>query len=74
LNEINNLTKRGSNQILNEVISQRFKAIFTCVRRTWFDEEWLGCKLDEDHIERLKALNDKYGIDLCREKGNTTPW
>ena len=38
------------------------------MRQTWFDEEWLGCKLDEDRIERLKTLNDKYGIDLYREK------
>ncbi len=58
-----------TNQILNEVISQGFKAIFTCVRQPWFDEEWLGSDLDRDRLKRLKALNDEYGIDLCGEKG-----
>lgn len=56
-------------QILNEVISQRFRAIFTCVRQPWFDEGWLGCELDRDRLKRLKALNDEYGINLCGEKG-----
>jgi len=56
-------------KILSEVVSKRFKAIFTCVRGTWFDEEWLGCELDQNRLERLKALNDEYGIDLCGEKG-----
>lgn len=56
-------------RILNEVISQRCKAIFTCVRKPWFDGAWLGRKLDRDSLKRLKALSDEYGINLCGERG-----
>ena len=56
-------------QILNEVISQGFKAVFTCVRQPWFDEKWLGRELNEALMKELKELKDKYGIDLCGEKG-----
>lgn len=56
-------------QILDEVLSQGFRAIFTCVRQPWFDDGWLGCELDRDRLKRLKALNDEYGINLCGEKG-----
>jgi len=56
-------------QILDEVVSQGFRAIFTCVRQPWFDDGWLGCELDRDRLKRLKALNDEYGMDLCGEKG-----
>jgi len=56
-------------RILEEVILGGFRAIFTCVRRPWFDEEWLGRELDIDCLKSLKALSDEYGIDLCGENG-----
>jgi len=56
-------------QILNELVSQGFKAVFTCVRKPWFDEKWLGRELDRDCLKELKELNDKHGIDLCGERG-----
>ena len=56
-------------QILNEEISEGFRAIFTCVRLPWFDEEWLGRELNMSCLKDLKALIDKCGIDPCGEKG-----
>ncbi|MBE0513231.1 diphthine--ammonia ligase, partial [Candidatus Bathyarchaeota archaeon] len=56
-------------QILSELVSQGFKAVFTCVRQPWFDEKWLGRELDEACIKELKELKDKHGIDLCGERG-----
>lgn len=56
-------------QILNNLVSEGFKAVFTCVRQPWFDEEWLGRELDRDCLKKLKELEDKYGIDLCGERG-----
>jgi diphthine-ammonia ligase len=56
-------------QILNELISQGFKAVFTCVRKPWFDKEWLGRELDRACVKDLKELKDKHGIDLCGEMG-----
>lgn len=56
-------------KILNEVVSNGFRAIFTCVKQPWFSEEWLGRELDRNRLNGLKALNNKYGINLCGEKG-----
>jgi diphthine-ammonia ligase len=55
--------------ILNNLVSQGFKAVFTCVRQPWFDEEWLGRELNRDCLRKLKALEEKYGLDLCGERG-----
>lgn len=56
-------------QVLEEEVSEGFRAIFTCVRRPCFDEEWLGRELDRDCLKDLKALIDKCGLDPCGEKG-----
>ena len=54
-------------EILNELISQGFKAVFTCAKQPWFDEKWLGRELDWECLKDLKELREKYGIDLCGE-------
>jgi uncharacterized protein (TIGR00290 family) len=56
-------------EILNELISQGFKAVFTCVKQPWFDEKWLGRELNWECLKDLKELREKYGIDLCGEFG-----
>ena len=57
------------NRILDEIVSQGFRAVFTCVRRPWFSEEWLGQELSKDCVEAVKALSRQYGIDPCGENG-----
>ena len=56
-------------EILNELISQGYKAVFTCVKQPWFDEKWLGRELNWECLKDLKELREKYGIDLCGEFG-----
>jgi len=56
-------------QILKELVSKGFKAVFTCVRQPWFDEKWLGRELKRGYLKDLKELKDKHGIDLCGERG-----
>jgi diphthine-ammonia ligase len=56
-------------EMLTELISQGFKAVFTSVEQRWFDETWLGRELDWECLEDLKELREKYGIDLCGEFG-----
>ena len=56
-------------EILNELISRGFKAVFTCAKQPWFDEKWLGRELDWKCLNDLKELREKYGIDLCGEFG-----
>lgn len=56
-------------EILNQEISLGLKAIFTHVKRPWFDEEWLGRELDSDSLKDLKRLVDNFGIDPNGENG-----
>jgi diphthine-ammonia ligase len=56
-------------EILNELLSQGFKAVFTCVKQPWFDERWLGRELDWECLKDLEGVRKKYGIDLCGELG-----
>ncbi len=56
-------------QILNKEISLGLKAIFTHVKRPWFDEEWLGRELDNDSLKDLRRLAENFGIDPCGENG-----
>jgi uncharacterized protein (TIGR00290 family) len=56
-------------QILEELIGNGFKVIFTCVKQPWFDEKWVGRMLDAQSMKDLKELNEKYGMDMCGEMG-----
>jgi uncharacterized protein (TIGR00290 family) len=56
-------------EILTELISRGFKAVFTCVKQPWFDEKWLGRELDWECLKDLKGLREKYGMDICGEFG-----
>jgi uncharacterized protein (TIGR00290 family) len=56
-------------QLLDEVVSDGFKPVFTCVKEPWFDEKWLSRRLDRECIVKLEDLHRKFGIDLCGENG-----
>lgn len=56
-------------QILEELISGGCRVIFSCVKKPWFDEKWLGRALNWESLEELKTLNARYGMDLCGENG-----
>lgn len=60
---------QNPHKILNEEVSEGFRAIFTCVQQPWFNEEWLGRELNNHSVKDLLALVDTYGIDPCGEKG-----
>jgi diphthine-ammonia ligase len=56
-------------RILEELITNGFKIIFTCAKQPWFTEEWLGRTLDRQCVKDLRELNEKYGVDMCGEMG-----
>jgi len=56
-------------RILEELVSKGFKAVFTCVKKPWFNDNWLGRVLDNICIEELKELGRKSGMDPCGEFG-----
>ena len=61
-------------ELLNRLLSLGFKAVFSCVKRPWFTEEWLGQELSPDSLERLCELSKRTGFDLCGEQGEYHTW
>ncbi len=56
-------------ELVHSLLSQKFEVIFSCVKKPWFTEEWLGLTLDETVIDRLMRLASESGMDLCGEQG-----
>jgi len=56
-------------ELLNRLLSYKFKVIFSCVKRPWFTEEWLGMELDRVSLDRLCKLHAETGLDVCGEQG-----
>jgi len=69
INVIMPLWNENTHGILDAVVSNGFRPVFTCVKEPWFDESWLGCQLDRLRIEALKGLHERCGIDVCGENG-----
>lgn len=63
------LWKADSSHILDAVVSNGFKPVFTCVREPWFHEGWLGRELDGDCVKDLHPLHRRFRIDPCGENG-----
>lgn len=63
------LWHRDRLELLNRLLSLRFKILFSCVKRPWFTEEWLGLELSRSSIERLCELSKITGLDICGEQG-----
>ena len=63
------LWEQDTLQILNEEISKGFRAVFTCVKQPYFDEDWIGRELNKNTVKDLLNLVEKHGIDPCGENG-----
>ena len=61
-------------KLLNRLLQLRFKVLFSCVKRPWFTDEWLGLELSRSSIERLCELSKRTGLDLCGEHGEYHTW
>ncbi len=63
------LWDRSRTGILRELIENRFKIVFSCVKSPWLGPEWLGREITPEVLEELEALNKTNGIDPCGENG-----
>jgi diphthine-ammonia ligase len=68
------LWHQGRLGLLNRLLSLGFKVVFSCVKRPWFTEEWLGLELSHDLLEDLCQLSERTGFDLCGEQGEYHTW
>ena len=63
------LWERDTFEVLDDEMSSGFRAVFTCVKQPFFNEEWIGWELNKDTVKDLLALAEKNGIDPCGENG-----
>jgi predicted ATP pyrophosphatase (TIGR00289 family) len=69
LESIAPLWQRDSEEYMRELIDIGFEIILTGVAAEGLDESWLGRKVDEESLEELIKLNEKFGINIAFEGG-----
>jgi len=58
------------NELLNRLFLYKFKAIFSCIKEPWFNnDQLLGLEINESALEQLRSINAKTGMDICGEEG-----
>jgi diphthine-ammonia ligase len=55
--------------LLNRLLELEFKVAFSCVKKPWFTDEWLGKELSASTIQQLVQISQRTGLDICGEQG-----
>ena len=55
--------------ILNDFVEAGFEAVVVCVKADFFDETWLGRRLDEPLVADLQAIGVTPSFHICGENG-----
>jgi diphthine-ammonia ligase len=63
------LWHRDRVELLRRLLALKFKVVFSCVKRPWFTDEWLGLELSPSLVERLIEISRRTGLDICGEQG-----
>lgn len=63
------LWHKDPEKILREILGAGFEVIITSVAAEGLDRGWLGRALDEEAVESLRTLKEKYGIHVAGEGG-----
>jgi len=69
LESIAPLWHRDPLEYMREVVDLGFEVIITSVSAEGLDESWLGRVINEDLLDELKALHEKYGLHMAFEGG-----
>lgn len=57
-------------ELINKLLSYKFKVIFSYVKKPWFtNDSLLGERLNKESLEQLCTISTKTGLDLCGENG-----
>ena len=54
---------------MRKIVSLGFEIIICGVAAWGLDESWLGRVIDDEVIDELVELNEKYGVDIAFEGG-----
>ena len=46
---------------LNRLRSENFLVIYSCVKQPWFDESWIGRRIDDEAINEMKSKSNGSG-------------
>ena len=65
----NPLWQKNEEEYLSELIQNKFKTIITGVSAYPLDESWLGKEINQEIINELKKINQKYKINIAGEGG-----
>ena len=65
----NPLWKRNQEELFDELLRKRFRAIISGVFAYPLDESWLGREIEENLVRRLVELQGKFGISPSGEGG-----
>lgn len=65
----NPLWQKNQNELLEDLIKDKFEVIITGVFSAGFDEKWLGRKIDKKFVQEILKLNKKYKINIAGEGG-----
>ncbi len=66
---ISPLWQKKEEEILNEILKNKFEVIITGIAAYPLTKDFLGKKLTQSLISKLKELNKKYGVSLVGEGG-----
>eukprot|EP00569_Conticribra_weissflogii_P019747 CAMPEP_0171426912 /NCGR_PEP_ID=MMETSP0881-20121228/4282_1 /TAXON_ID=67004 /ORGANISM="Thalassiosira weissflogii, Strain CCMP1336" /LENGTH=284 /DNA_ID=CAMNT_0011946497 /DNA_START=11 /DNA_END=865 /DNA_ORIENTATION=- len=74
------LWKKNREDVLEELLDEGFRIMFSCVKSPFFDGSWIGRMLDRNALEEMKVIADRKltedekesgvkELDLCGERG-----
>ena len=65
----NPLWQKDQIELLEDLIKEKFEVIIVGVFAYPLDKKWLGRKIDQNFIEEMKLLKEKWGINPAGEGG-----
>ena len=69
LNVVMPLWKRERTIVMDSLIANNYRVLFSYVRHPWLGPEWVGRELTETSLGELKRVSMETGMDLCGEQG-----
>ncbi len=61
--------QKNHGDLIRDAIDEHFDIIVVAVAAEGLDESWLGRKIDEETVEELEELHDRFGVDVGGEGG-----